>query len=165
MFVQREMVKKVKQLMDRKEYDRWLEKLPKGVCTFCEWEKYQILLKEFKHWVWIANIAPYWKYHTMIISKRHFEKYAAMTPSEAEELGRVIDYGGKKIIDSKLCRDDGSLIEKVVYFWRFRVNNFDMVSGTVRPTHFHVHLVQDRDHLWDPIIKGSACDWEVNCLR
>lgn len=149
--------------MDRKTYDSWFKEIPKDVCTFCQWEKYQVVLKEFEHWVWIANIAPYWKWHTMIISKRHFEKYSDMTFLEAGELTTVIDYGEKKIIDNKLTREDGSLIEKVVYFWRYRFNKFDRVSGTIRPDHFHVHLCCDRDHLWDPIVDENAC--KVNILK
>lgn len=157
------MDKKAKHLMNREEYDKWFEKLPKDICTFCQWEKYQIILREFDRWVWIANIAPYWRWHTMIISKRHFVRYSDMTFKEAGELPFVFDYAEKKILDSELKRKDGSLIEKVVYFWRFRANRFDPVSGTVRPDHFHIHLSPDKDHLWDPIVEKSAN--EVNVLK
>jgi len=56
-------------LLSRQEYDNWVSQLPKDVCTFCEWDKYQILLKEFEYWIWIACIAPYWRWHTMIVPK------------------------------------------------------------------------------------------------
>jgi diadenosine tetraphosphate (Ap4A) HIT family hydrolase len=143
-------------LMTRKEYDTWYKTIPENACTFCDWQKYQIVLKEFEHWVWIANIAPYWKWHTMIIPKRHFEKYSDMTFMEAGELVSVIDYGEKKLLSSNLLRSDGSKVEKVVYFWRFRFNRFDEKSGTIRPAHFHIHLCPDKDHLWDPIIDEDA---------
>ena len=149
--------------MTRSQYDKWLEGLPPNVCTFCAWKKYQIPLKEFEHWVWIVSIAPYWRYHTMIIPKRHFEKYGDMTLSEAGELVEVINYGEKKILGSNLRRADGSKIEKVVYFWRFRFNRFDPISHTIRPAHFHLHLAPDKDHLWDGVLEKDAhkIDWRV----
>jgi len=151
--------------MTREDYDIWLKKLPPNVCTFCEWEKYQIVLKEFEHWVWIENIAPYWDYHTLIISKRHFEKYGDMTFKEAGELISVIDYGTKKIIDGKLKRKDGSLIEKVLYMWRDRFNRFDPISGTIRPAHFHLLLSPDRDHSFDPILDPEAHKCDMSKLK
>ena len=152
-------------MMSRKDYDKWLKKLPPNVCTFCQWEKYQIVLKEFEHWVWIASLAPYWRYHTMFISKRHFEKFADMTFREAGELPTAIDYGEKKMLESGLERVGGTKVEKVVYFWRYRFNRFDPISGTVRPAHFHIHLTPDKDHLWDPIIEKDAHKIDVKILK
>ena len=152
------------EMMNRKDYDLWLRELHPHVCTFCDPTK-QIVIKEFDYWIWIANIAPYWKYHTMIVPKRHFEKFSDMTFLEAGELIKVIDYGEKKMIDAKLKRDDGTLIEKVVYFWRFRLDRFDPLSGTVRPSHFHCHLCFDKDRLWDPIIDENAKDWDPDVFR
>lgn len=150
-------------LMSRNEYDEWVKTLDPSVCTFCDLSQ-QIVLKEFDQWVWIANRAPYWKYHTMIIPRRHFEKYSEMSVMEAGELVRAVEYGEKRILDAKLLRDDGSLIEKVVYFWRYRMNKFDPKTGTMRPSHFHIHLCSDRDRLWDPIVDDEACVWDTRIL-
>ena len=155
----------MKSLMTRDQYDRWLKELPPNVCTFCDWKKHQIILREFEYWVWVASIAPYWKYHTMILSKRHFEKFGDMTFKEAGELPGVIDYGEKRILESKLKREDGTLIEKVVYFWRYRFNRFDSITGTIKPAHFHLHLTPDRDHLWDPVIDLEADKWDIEILK
>lgn len=149
-------------LLTREEYDSWVKTIK--TCTFCEWNKYQVVLKEFKYWVWIASIAPYWKYHTMIIPKRHFEKYSEINHKEAKELVKAINYGEDKILNSNLYRTDGSKIEKVVYFWRYRKNRYDPVSGNMRPSHFHLHLIPDRDHLWDPVVDPNAKDWDINLL-
>lgn len=138
--------------MTRKQYDKWLSKIPQGTCTFCTWEENQIILKEFENWVWIACIAPYWRWHTMIISKRHFVEFHEMTFREAGELVEAISYATKTMLDAKLTREDGVEIKKVVYFWRFRADRFDPISKTVRPDHFHLHLTPDKDHLWDPIL-------------
>jgi len=141
--------------MTRKQYDKWIKTLDPHICTFCDPSK-QIILKEFENWIWVANLAPYWPYHTMIVSRRHFEKYSDMTMQEAGELVKVIDYGEKKIIDAKIIREDGTQIKKVVYFWRFRLDRLDRASGTVRPNHFHLHLTPDKDHLWDSLIDSKA---------
>lgn len=156
------MKSKIK-LMSRPDYDKWVKTLSDSHCTFCDWKNYQVVLKEFEHWVWIYNLAPYWYWHTMIISKRHFSRFSDMTFKEVGELPSVIDYGEKKMLESKLKRPDGSLIEKVVYFWRFRFNRFDPISGTVRPDHFHIHLTGDKDRLWDPVVDPNAykCDYKV----
>lgn len=146
--------------MTRKQYDKWMKTLDPNICTFCD-QKKQIVLKEFEYWIWIANLAPYWKYHTMIVPKRHFEKYSDMTIQEAGELVTVIDYGEKKIIDAKIVRKDGTQVKKVVYFWRFRMDRLDKVSGTIRPSHFHIHLAPDKDHLWDPILDENASEVDI----
>ncbi len=141
--------------MSRVEYDKWYKTQDPAVCGFCHLDR-QIVLKEFDHWVWIANFAPYWRYHTMLLPRRHFVKFSDMTFAEAGELPKVVDYGEKKMIDAKLLRTDGTLIQKMVYFWRYRFNRFDPISGTVRPDHFHIHLAPDKDHLWDPTLDKKA---------
>lgn len=147
-------------LMSRPEYDKWMAKLPAGTCTFCNWKEYQIILKEFENWVWIANLAPYWYWHTMIMSKRHFVKFTDMSMRENAELPTILDYIEKKFVDAKLVRSDGVDVEKFVFFWRFRLNRFDPISKTVRPDHFHLHIAPDKDHLWDSTLdlKAHTCD-------
>lgn len=150
--------------MSRVQYDEFVKQIPNGVCTFCEWEKYQVVLKEFEHWVWIANLAPYWRYHTLIMPKRHFVKYGDMTFKEAGELTTVIDYGEKKMLDAKLTNGNGMIYEKIVYFWRYRFNNYDHVSKTLRPSHMHLHLTFDQDRLWDPVIDEEASKVDMSKL-
>lgn len=147
-------------LLSRKQYDKWLRKLPEGICTFCDFKKYQIILKEFDYWVWIANLAPYWYWHTMIVPKRHFVEFDEMTFRESGELPEVLAHTKAKFLQSKVTRNDGVRVEKFVYFWRLRINRFDPISGTTRPNHFHLHLAPDKDHLWDEILDNDAytCD-------
>lgn len=151
----------MKKLLTRKQYDKYFKKIPDNVCTFCQWEKHQIILKEFEHWLWIANLAPYWRWHTMLIPKRHFVEYHEMTFLEAGELTTAILYANKRMLDAKLEREDGTLVEKIVHFWRYRANRFDPQSGTVRPNHFHLHITPDKDHLWDPILDESPTEVDI----
>lgn len=143
-------------LLSRVEYELFLKSIPKNICTFCEYHDYQIVLKEGWRWVWIANLAPYWKYHTMLISKRHFTEYIEMDDFESVELKEMLNYAMGKYRNAELRRDDGTKIEKFVYFWRKRDNKLDRISGTIRPDHFHVHIAPDRDHLWDDVIDDHA---------
>jgi len=152
-------------MLSREEYEKWYKKIPANECTFCNWQKYQIVLKEFDNWIWIACNAPYWRYHTMILPKRHFVKYSDMSFKEAAELVSIVDYGEKKMLDSKLKRKDGTLIEKVIYFWRFRFNRFDPVSNNIRPDHWHLHLTPDRDHIFDPTLEKDACKVDISILK
>ena len=149
-----------KKLLSRKQYDKWVAELPKDKCTFCEWKKYNVVLKEFDYWIWVANIAPYWYWHTMFVPKRHFVEFNEQSFQEAAELLTVFDYAKKKFVDAKLKRKDGKDVEKFVYFWRHRLNRYDPISGTVRPDHFHIHLAPDKDHLWDSTLDDDAylCD-------
>lgn len=49
-----------KSLLTREEYEKFLAQLPKGYCPFCDKDKHQIVLEEYKNWIWIAALAPYW---------------------------------------------------------------------------------------------------------
>ena len=74
-----------KKLMSRVEYDAWLKGLPDNFCPFCDWRNSQIVLYEGHTWVWVANIAPYWRYHTMFIPKRHITELTEVTVTEMGE--------------------------------------------------------------------------------
>ena len=156
------MPNKQTKLLSRPEYDKWIRSLPAGVCTFCEWQDYQVVLKEFEHWIWIASLAPYWNWHTLIMPKRHFVEFEDQTFKEAAEFLDVSIYAKRKLLDAKLKRSDGSLVEKIVCFWRFRANRYDPISKTVRPDHFHFHTTPDKDHLWDSTLDQDAykCDFK-----
>ena len=151
-------------LFTRHEYDtEFLPSIPKGTCSFCEWWRYQSVIKEFKHWLWIQNRAPYWYFHTMFIPKRHFVQESEMTLHEMADLVQAKDYAFEQV--SKLTfpagKNKGKLVEKFVYFHRYRVNSFDAVSGTTRPDHFHDHFTPDIDHRWDTTLDDDAYQYPI----
>ena len=150
----------LKKLLTRKQYDSWIKNMPAGTCTFCDWKDTQVVLKEFDNWVWIANISPYWWWHTLIMSKRHFVEFDDMTFKEASELPTVLAFTKKKFIDAKLVLANGKVADRYVYFWRMRVDWRDTETGAIKPDHFHLHLAPDIDHSWDPILNKDAykCD-------
>jgi hypothetical protein len=143
-------------LLTREEYNIWLARLPKDLCAFCEWGEYQVLLKEFEYWIWIACIAPYWQWHTLIVPKRHFIEPEEQTFKEVGERVFVESYVKKRLLDADLKREDGTPVEKIVVFYRFRANRYDQISNTIRPDHFHLHVTPDKDHLWDSTLDKNA---------
>lgn len=143
-------------LLSRKEYENFLKSLPKNICSFCENKKYQIILKEWKHWIWIVNLFPYWHYHTLLFPKRHIKEFSQLTIKEMEELKKITIFVIGKYKQKKLRLKNGDKLRKYVFFWRLREDNRDLISGNIRPNHFHIHIAPDKDHLWDPIIDSTA---------
>lgn len=144
-------------LLTRKQYDeQFVPSIPKGVCTFCKWKEYQKVIKEFEQWIWISNLAPYWRWHTMIFPKRHFEEFDEQTYKENAELLDVLSHVKRRMLDANLERGDGTKVKKIVHFWRYRADRFDPISGTIRPSHFHMHITPDKDHLWDAVLDKDA---------
>lgn len=149
--------------MSRAEYDLWTKNIPKEKCMFCD-QNEQFILKEGYEWLWVANIAPYWYYHTMLIPKRHFVEYWDMTNDEAIELKQLSKYVINRYRQAKLLRSDNTEIKKYVFFWRLRDDRFDPISGNIRPDHFHLHIAPDKDHLWDPTLDENAYKVDIRKL-
>lgn len=152
----------MKKLLTRKQYEEdFTPSIPTGACTFCEWKKYQQVIKEFENWLWIANLAPYWNWHTMVVPKRHFVEFQDQTYKENAELLDVLQHAKRKLLDSGLVRADGVEVKKIVSFWRYRADRRDPITGNVRPDHFHLHIVPDKDRLWDSTLDKNAYKCKV----
>lgn len=145
-------------LLSREDYADWLRIIPKGECPFCEWKKYQYVLYEGKYWLWIACRAPYWKYHTMMIPKRHFVELNQLTVVEMGELIEVYSIAIEKFRKQKVVIDD-EIVDRLLFFWRLRDNPHEDKSDTNRMTHFHMHLTPDKAGLLDPVLDSSSCEW------
>lgn len=158
------MTDKKPKLLTRAEYELFLQSIPENVCTFCEWKTYQIVLKEGYKWVWIANLSPYWNWHTMLIPKRHFTEFTEMTEFELSEMGEMLKLAMVKYRGAGLKRADGSEVKKYVYFFRKRDDRFDPISGNIRPDHFHIHIAPDKDHLWDTCLDKEPYNCDINKL-
>lgn len=148
-------------LMDRKSYDKWVAGMKPGECTFCDWKHNQIVLKEGWRWMWIANIAPYWYWHTMLVPKRHITKMEEINDYEWMELKEMHTYAMNKYRNAKLTRIDGSDVDRYVFFWRQRDNPIDPQTGAFKPNHFHIHMAPDKDRLWDSILDKDAYKLDI----
>lgn len=144
--------------LTRKQYYKWLSLQSKDKCLFCDWKENQVLHKEFKHWIWIDNIAPYWNYYGVLVPKRHFEEYKDMTEKEGKELSLVTDYVAKKIIDvsPKLTGE----FNQVQFIWRKR-----FINEENRPTHFHINVGPDCDGRLNSTINKSAYKKDTSMFK
>ena len=140
-------------LLKRKDYEKWFAEIPADICTFCEWRKYQMVIKEGYEWVWIANIAPYWKRHTLLLPKRHFESYGDMSNGETIELRQILKFAMEKYEEAGYNR--------FIHFWRKR----PMDNKQKKVKHFHIHLCDDYDGLWDNIVDKKAVEWDVDIFK
>jgi len=141
-------------LMTREQYNEYIKNY--AGCAFCHYDEDQIILKEFEHWVWIANIAPYVPYHTLIIPKRHFTEFEDQTFKEAGELLSVLHFAKKKLLDLKE-------VDRVVHFWRFRDENAPVEA--LKIPHFHLNLMPDKEGSWNPILNPEAYKTDIGVLR
>ena len=150
-------------LLSRSEYYADRKNLDPAVCVLCNSE--QIVLASGKHWDWVAAKAPYWKYHTMLVPKRHITMIGEINPEEWEEF---IDLHNKitYIYDnSSLTMENGEPLQNVLIFWRKRHILFNKTLQANNVDHLHIHFACDREHFLDPISDEHAALWDVNIFR
>jgi diadenosine tetraphosphate (Ap4A) HIT family hydrolase len=76
-------------ILSRQEYYEERKKSTSPECVLCHQK--QLVLGETKYWRWIAARAPYWKYHTMIVPKRHFVELYEINDEEWNELKKLMN--------------------------------------------------------------------------
>ena len=151
-------------LMTRQDYEVWIAAIPDNECVFCLPDQYpQIVLKETANWYWIVALAPYWKYHTMIIPKRHYSDIHELPDKELIEMIELYKYAHHKLLKTDLRYDDGTPVYQYIYFWRVRDRTKN--KGNIhKPSHFHLHLTPDRDGLLDPAMDLKANQMMIDML-
>src|SRR5680860_861547 len=107
------------QLLSRDDYYAHTQGKISKMCPFCH--ERQIVLHNGKEWTWIASIAPYVRYHTMLVPKRHVTKVSELTVSEWKEFNLL----QKKISNENKKKKVTGLktnkkIEKIIFAWRYR---------------------------------------------
>lgn len=148
-------------MMTRDEYSEWFKTVPETECTFCHPDKHpQIILKDDKNWQWIVALAPYWKYHTMLIPKKHYEDVTDIPPDEMSELVQLYAYARDKFLNASLTYDDGVPIYQYNFMWRIRTDKMAEIEGFHKPKHLHLHLVPDREYMFAPIMDKRAKDFD-----
>lgn len=154
-------------LLTRKEYYlclKEIESLPFDYCSLCH-EDESLILKEFKYWNLVFCKAPYWKYHLLLVPKRHFKEFTDMNSQELEEFNKTIKYTLETLQSANLKYDDGEPVEMFLFFWRVRDRNYDPVGKVKKTDHFHLHIVPEKEHMWEPILDKEAWDIDMDCLR
>lgn len=143
--------------MNRKEYLEWSKTLTGEGCMLCDWEKQQIVLNEFAHWVLVYSVAPYKKYNMMLVPKRHIEFMHDVSGEEFEDLrfvmARCYDYFHRISTNSEY-----------MWLWRTRDETFGSKPGEKlgkRLNHLHLHFIPEVTRWLDPILEADAADEAV----
>ncbi len=146
------------ELLNRKQYYKIWASDHSGLCVFCEVE--QIVLQEFKYWKWVAAIAPYWKYQTMLYPKRHISTIDEMSDKEWEEFKKI----QSSIIEVYRSKNP-DIGGDIVVFWRDRLNIIDPILNSTYHKHLHVHFLYDLGFMFDPIADPEAHLWDVDIFK
>lgn len=136
-------------LLDRKTYLAQQAKDKSGKCSFCNLKK-QIVIKDFGNWVWVMNIAPYQKFHTLLIPKEHREKFWDLNRDEYHDLSWVYNIVIKQYI--KALPDQKRSIFLLRDFWQL---------DSRHPEHLHIHIMPDHQNMLDGIQDPEASKIDV----
>jgi diadenosine tetraphosphate (Ap4A) HIT family hydrolase len=141
-------------LLTRDEYYNWLLTIPSKTCAFCKMENH-IYIKRPKYWSLIFNIAPYWKYHLLLIPKRHVVSLSDLSSAEIKDMVRFQEIVQNNLLQLKSL-DNRKPTTRVLFFWRYREDRLDPIYGVVKPDHLHLHAVPEQEHMWDDIVDQDA---------
>lgn len=151
------------QLRGRDEYERLIrERQAQKIddCPFCHYKNMLRVLYSGKYWVWGVNGFPYWPYHTLLIPKDHVVTPMEFSPVQLGEFIEIV-----RIATRKLCATmiDFESVSKILYFWRYRFKGNEKDLSSKHREHFHLHIVPERDRLFDPILDNYAV-WDESTL-
>jgi len=154
-------------LLSREEYYSYLkelESLPSDYCSFCQ-DQADLTLKEFIYWNLVFCKAPYWKYHLMLVPKRHFKKFTEMSSEEQKEFNKAIKYTLETLQSANLKYNNGEPVGMYLFFWRMRDRDYDPVANVRKTEHFHFHIVPEKEHMLEPVLDNEACNIDVEGLK
>lgn len=150
----------MRKLLSRKEYEEYVKNIPKDVCQLCFIEN-QITLGESVYWYWIANISPYWKWHTMLVPKRHETDMDSLSQEEFLDYQNFHRRVVRHLRDLNLVHDDGKEIDQFITMVRSRFNDVPNGSTYYKPDHLHIHIVPDKEGVERFVLDESAKDVDI----
>jgi diadenosine tetraphosphate (Ap4A) HIT family hydrolase len=151
--------KETGKLLSRSEYYARRTELDPKICMLCSGE--QVVLQDMNNWTWVAALAPYWKFHTMLVPKRHISRIKELNVDEWHEFLMLQERIVEIYRDSGLKFTDGTKLENVLIFWRHRYQLYNPKLKANNVDHLHVHFACDREHFLDPISDEDASAWEI----
>lgn len=125
----------------------------------------QVVLHKGKKWNWVAALAPYWKYHTMLVPNRHISKISEINAIEWKEFLELHDKIIELYKESDIRFDDSTQMQNILVFWRQRYQLYNSVLGTNNVSHLHIHFASDREHFLDPISDDNATSWDIDVFK
>lgn len=151
------------ELLSRGEYEEMIKKIPKDICIFCD-SRYQITLGFSQYWWWVACIAPYWRYHTMFVPKRHIEDITEITTQEFIDLQNFYLKVKKHLLSLNLKHNDGKPMDQFIFMIRIREENILGGSTFYKPKHLHIHFCPDREAVERFKIDETAKDVDIESI-
>ena len=146
-----------KKLLTRAAYFKRLKRFLPSHCSFCDSENNDnLIIKKGNLWDLMFCLAPYWQYHLLLVPRRHFIEFAEMTSEELDEFIHFCNETLAKLRKMKLHYNDGAPIDRYLFFWRSRDNQFDPITKVIKPNHFHFHIAPEKEHLLDEVLDNSA---------
>ncbi len=153
----------MKKLLSRQEYEEMVKTLPVGSCLFCNKDA-QVILDESEHWYWIASLSPYWRYHTMFITKIHKEDVSELSLDEFSDLQLFYLKVKKHTLSLGLLHSDGKPVDQFIFMIRKREEGIPDGSTYPKLKHLHVHFVPDREGVERFVIDSTAVDVDISML-
>lgn len=147
-------------MLPRKEYEDYIKTFPKEYCPFCDIQK-QIVLDESKFWFWIANISPYWRYHTLFVPKKCIKTLDQVSADEFLDYQEFHKKILKHILNLDLKHLDGKPIDQFITMIRERIENIPNGSKYYKPNHLHIHFVPDREGVERFVLDKNAVDIDI----
>lgn len=137
--------------------------IPSGACVICEVER-QILLGTSEHWYWIASLSPYWRYHTMFISKVHKEDINELTPDEFTDFQVFYTKVKQHLLSLSLLHVDGKPVDQFILMVRIREEDVPGGSTYPKPKHLHLHFVPDREGVERFLLDDAAIAIDIRTI-
>ncbi len=131
--------------MSRNEYDKFVKTIPANICLFCKYKKYQIIIHEWKYWILVQSISPYFTFHSMLCTKRHIKYFSELNNNERLEFwksDKEINYAYNM-----------AGIKKIRMQLHIRYTNN---KNTGPNEHFHMHYYQFKDGDFKILLSKTA---------
>lgn len=148
-------------LKSRKEYSTHALSLDEeGICGFCE-IKQELIIAKYKHWILMYSEFPYWKYNTILISRRHVDKFSDLFSEEVSELTNITNEIDFMYKESGIIGENSPFGVQLLMFWRSRF--VDPFKNYV--AHFHLHICPEFEKSWDDILDDNAQNIDIDLLK
>lgn len=154
------IIQPMTRLLPRDVYEEFVKELPPDRCPLCDANR-QIVLGTSTHWLWIAGLSPYWRYHTMFIPKKHIEDITELNADEFSELQTFYSRTKKHLLSLELKHADGKVMDQFMLLIRKREDNVEDGSTYPKPRHLHIHFIPDHEGVDRFILDETAIDIDI----
>lgn len=135
--------------MSRGKYDKFVKTLPGNVCLFCEFKKYQIIIHEWKYWILVQPISPYFKHHSMLCTKRHVKYFSDLNAGERREF-----FKADKSVNNAYKALEVSRLRMQLHM---RYKNSGKRKRKIDPNeHLHIHYYPFKDGDFRSLVSKTA---------